>query len=363
MGLHHGRPGGGAAPAARLRAARPRTPPAPTPDGPVVATGGAPGGLEVRPGPGFRPGGAPYPEGVDAPKTRYYTGYGLGFPYIMKRPLGADHGLRPQHRQRSSGRSRSASTRWRPNGRHGHRRAPRRPAHGYDRHLDRPAVRHRERRSRPRLRRRNRRRAVDRRPAARRRGAARDVRDQRPPVPGRLRDDRPDLGQGFARGRRRGRRPMASRTARAPTSCSRCPSARRPRPRPRNRGLVDAHAPCLPSHLHPHAGARRRRRGAARRRRRALAQASKRLKVGHTGITWGFKPTDAEQAIKDVGSLGYRRLRIVRQRPRVLGQAGRPEEAARRRAGAAAVGLLPGRPDGSRPSGRTRSPSWCAGAS
>jgi inosose dehydratase len=37
----------------------------------------------------------------------------------------------------------------------------------------------------------------------------------------------------------------------------------------------------------------------------ALAQGTKRLKVGHTGITWGFKPTDAEQAIKDVGSLGY----------------------------------------------------------
>ena len=31
----------------------------------------------------------------------------------------------------------------------------------------------------------------------------------------------------------------------------------------------------------------------------------KRLKVGHTGITWGFKPTDAEQAITDVGSLGF----------------------------------------------------------
>jgi inosose dehydratase len=35
------------------------------------------------------------------------------------------------------------------------------------------------------------------------------------------------------------------------------------------------------------------------------AQGAKRLKVGHTGITWGFKPTDAEQAIKDVGSLGF----------------------------------------------------------
>jgi quinoprotein glucose dehydrogenase len=58
--------------------------PAPVPDGPVVATGGAPGGLDVRPGPGFRPGGLPYPEGLDVPASRYYTGYGLGFPYIMK---------------------------------------------------------------------------------------------------------------------------------------------------------------------------------------------------------------------------------------------------------------------------------------
>jgi quinoprotein glucose dehydrogenase len=70
------RPGGG--PGATTAA-----PPA-MPDGPVVASGGAPGGLDVRPGPGFRPGGAPYPEGADAPKVRYYTGYGLGFPYIMK---------------------------------------------------------------------------------------------------------------------------------------------------------------------------------------------------------------------------------------------------------------------------------------
>jgi inosose dehydratase len=35
------------------------------------------------------------------------------------------------------------------------------------------------------------------------------------------------------------------------------------------------------------------------------AQTSRRLKVGHTGITWGFKPENAEQAIKDVSSLGY----------------------------------------------------------
>ena len=68
------RPAGGAAATAA---------PPPTPEGPVVATGGAPGGLDVRPGPGFRPGGAPYPEGIEAPTSRYYTGYGLGFPYIM----------------------------------------------------------------------------------------------------------------------------------------------------------------------------------------------------------------------------------------------------------------------------------------
>ncbi len=56
---------------------------APLPEGPVVAAGGAPGGLEVRRGPQGGPRGAPYPEGVEAPKARYYTGYGLGFPYIM----------------------------------------------------------------------------------------------------------------------------------------------------------------------------------------------------------------------------------------------------------------------------------------
>jgi quinoprotein glucose dehydrogenase len=58
-----------------------------TPEGPVVAVGGAPGGLEVRRGPQGGPRGGPYPDGVDAPPVRYYTDYGLGFPYIMKGPL------------------------------------------------------------------------------------------------------------------------------------------------------------------------------------------------------------------------------------------------------------------------------------
>src|SRR5260370_28541882 len=31
----------------------------------------------------------------------------------------------------------------------------------------------------------------------------------------------------------------------------------------------------------------------------------RRLKIGHTGITWGFKPDDAAVAIHDVASLGY----------------------------------------------------------
>jgi inosose dehydratase len=35
------------------------------------------------------------------------------------------------------------------------------------------------------------------------------------------------------------------------------------------------------------------------------AQKTRRLKVGHTGITWGFNPADAEGAIKDTASLGY----------------------------------------------------------
>ena len=35
------------------------------------------------------------------------------------------------------------------------------------------------------------------------------------------------------------------------------------------------------------------------------AQPARKLKIGHTGITWGFKPEDAAVAIRDVGSLGY----------------------------------------------------------
>ena len=34
-------------------------------------------------------------------------------------------------------------------------------------------------------------------------------------------------------------------------------------------------------------------------------QNSRRLKAGHTGITWGFSPADAERAIADVAALGF----------------------------------------------------------
>jgi len=35
------------------------------------------------------------------------------------------------------------------------------------------------------------------------------------------------------------------------------------------------------------------------------AERARRLQIGHTGITWGFSPVDAEGAIKDAASLGF----------------------------------------------------------
>jgi quinoprotein glucose dehydrogenase len=66
------------------------------PPGPVVATGGAPGGLEVRLATGApieaamfdaKEFGSPYPEGTTAPAVRYYTqGWGLNQPYLISPP-------------------------------------------------------------------------------------------------------------------------------------------------------------------------------------------------------------------------------------------------------------------------------------
>jgi quinoprotein glucose dehydrogenase len=56
------------------------------PSGPVVAIGGAPGGLDLPAGFGGGRGSNAYPPDVDVPPARYYTGYGLGNPHIMTGP-------------------------------------------------------------------------------------------------------------------------------------------------------------------------------------------------------------------------------------------------------------------------------------
>ena len=60
------------------------------PAGPVVASGGAPGGLDITvSGPRYSQlGGPPYPEGIDAPTRRYYTDWGLypNQPYVIGPP-------------------------------------------------------------------------------------------------------------------------------------------------------------------------------------------------------------------------------------------------------------------------------------
>jgi quinoprotein glucose dehydrogenase len=57
----------------------------------VVASGGAPGGLEIRApaGPRYSPlGGPQYPEGLDTPRDRYYTRWGLypDQPFVINPP-------------------------------------------------------------------------------------------------------------------------------------------------------------------------------------------------------------------------------------------------------------------------------------
>lgn len=59
--------------------------------GPVVSSGGAPGGLTIRPGNAdqYTPlGGPPYPSGTPTPRVRYYTDWGLypNQPYIISPP-------------------------------------------------------------------------------------------------------------------------------------------------------------------------------------------------------------------------------------------------------------------------------------
>jgi quinoprotein glucose dehydrogenase len=54
--------------------------------GPVVAAGGAPGELATRSAVAFTMGGNEYPSGVKIPANRYYTDYGLGYPFILNPP-------------------------------------------------------------------------------------------------------------------------------------------------------------------------------------------------------------------------------------------------------------------------------------
>jgi quinoprotein glucose dehydrogenase len=61
---------------------RPADVPATMPEGPVVAAGGAPRGpVPPPPEPVDK-----YPDGVAAPAARYFTDYGLGYPYLMGPP-------------------------------------------------------------------------------------------------------------------------------------------------------------------------------------------------------------------------------------------------------------------------------------
>ncbi|HEY0284254.1 MAG TPA: PQQ-binding-like beta-propeller repeat protein [Vicinamibacterales bacterium] len=60
----------------RGRGAGPGTPPTPT-GGPIVASGGAPGGRVVPPGRAGGMIGPDYPAGVKVPEVRMYTGYGM----------------------------------------------------------------------------------------------------------------------------------------------------------------------------------------------------------------------------------------------------------------------------------------------
>jgi quinoprotein glucose dehydrogenase len=65
-------------------------PPVKRPEGKVVASSGAPGGLQLPAGSPYAQygmhGGPPYPEGLDVPEQRYYTDYGLDYGYVISPP-------------------------------------------------------------------------------------------------------------------------------------------------------------------------------------------------------------------------------------------------------------------------------------
>jgi quinoprotein glucose dehydrogenase len=63
---------------------RPNDSPVAMPSGPVVASGGVPRPV-AAPRPPINP-AQPYPAGVAAPAQRYFTDYGLGYPYLLAPP-------------------------------------------------------------------------------------------------------------------------------------------------------------------------------------------------------------------------------------------------------------------------------------
>ncbi len=76
--------GGGARP--RFRGGDPAATPT-LPSGPVVASGGAPREPVPPPvAPGSGLGMQEYPEGIAVPAQRYFTDYGLGYPYLLAPP-------------------------------------------------------------------------------------------------------------------------------------------------------------------------------------------------------------------------------------------------------------------------------------
>ena len=119
------------------------------PSGPVVASGGAPRGLDLPAGGGR--GSNAYPAGVDAPAVRYYTGYGLGNPHIMTGPWSRLVAYDSQCRHDQV----AGAARRRPNGRRAgrrrRRRAARLPTHGNDRDVHGTTIRHRQGRQGARL--------------------------------------------------------------------------------------------------------------------------------------------------------------------------------------------------------------------
>ncbi len=112
--------------------------------GPVVASGGAPGGSEMRRPASFRPGAVvPYPEGVDRACAAFLHGL---WPVVSVHPEPAvvvAGRVRLEHRRDQVARAARRGSRRGRGRRERHGPAARIAAHGDGRHLDRPGLRDR----------------------------------------------------------------------------------------------------------------------------------------------------------------------------------------------------------------------------